>query len=350
MTQTITNIKPRIMFIIWKWQDIPAVNEYFLQKRPQLLEDISTGHEVIFDHFEVENHAHDKVIRANIYNYEGTKPLVDEIINFYLKDIEGAQVYLFLHRGHAYGWKNVDDFLKTTPVNKCFLFSDQRDFIYFNTKDEGLLNDVGDFKISDTVKVADKSNKKVVKQHFDAVWQYYEEEFQQKLYQLHSDLSSYLFSSLSNELSAGKPIPVQLILQKLKEDEHTLLYQRLKSFLNLYPQRFTYGVKAPKSKITIYQEGKLPELKLEEAQQLNEEMNALIRFEKKAQQSFTFDDCITNLMESNHARYDDLREKYQQVKQYLAPIIGEENTNYQHNELSIILTTLQEMGADKVWG
>lgn len=245
----------RTMIILWKWDDL------------------NNTHDTV----NVHKSEYDSIIRVNFNKHEPDKA-IRYIINL-IKNIKGS-VFVFLHRNHNCNDKHVktvlNEFIGIAHLNiKCFLFSEERDYIYYYVGKEGLLDGSGGF-LHDRIKnisVLVKENGKTLGikyKHFSRTWNYYDNEFYEKIKRLAFDL----ISAITLE---GIPSSQKLTGEKW--------YEKL-SLLNSY-----------KSKCVWFRLKSL----LEEYKNPNKnektELEALSGYERDKETSFYFDDASINLGE-----------------------------------------------------
>ncbi len=299
----------RVMIIVWKWKDLMKEKKNW-------------------DEAKIIDQNNDKIIRIIEPNSTEAK---DRLYRF-VQENHDANVFIFLHRGHNYKSNDVKEVLHRIHENgyngnlvKAFLFQGPRDFIYYSTQNEGLLNQTGQFARNDVFKFRERASNgeeivktervtvanfnldsrqwEVIPKHFNRVWRHYEHEFKKKINSLHLDLMSYLVEIPSNH-SNKKPFPIKLWYNQIKERETPLLYIRLKSFFDAY---------TPSS---------MEKLNAEEWKIAKDELNILKEWEKLKQVSTSFDDCNANLSENEEAR-----DHYSKLKENFDPNLLKTNPN-----------------------
>ena len=267
----------RLMIIVWSWR---KGDSHFTQE---------------YDSWNVQTEdSQDKIFRIDRSNSKASKKLIYNLVAAHL---EGSYIYIFLHRSHHYAQADVDDMLAhfqqqhqiEQQAIKCFLFGEERDYIYISTQNEGLLGAKGTFggrikkrgmKEEIEVKVVIDEEKKIIdKKHFDKVWEYYSYEFKQKIYELKEEL----WLAFPCLIRSSELLTAAGTYKRLKEKEKDSILLRLRSFTNRL---------RPDSK--------------------NEEQ--LKWYEDKKQKSYFFDDCNENLKKIYG---DATREKYQDLVQYI---------------------------------
>lgn len=312
--------KPRkSLLIVWKWRDLTSLNQVLLAQEPQAYEKYLSGIKT-----EAEEGAEDRsffkvypvvksdlcpdacVIAASIYkDGEQTQKLLDALIERYAEP--EVELMLFLHRAHFYDEKDVDRLLTTFKghISKCFLFADGRDYIYYKTQKSGILDDIGSFFSGRDLLTGEKvnilHNGVVAQPYFDRVWQYYNIEFETKLFQFKEEL----WDQWLPFLLPGRPGPISSVSlkQALEKDKKRVLFYRLKSLLGMYHQ--------------------MPDATEEDGenweadQQRKQEEKAIAELEKADRRSYTFDDCIRNLEHQKEQEsafiagaYEELREAF----------------------------------------
>ena len=185
----------RIMMIVWKWEDLdpksePVDNYFPVQKDPQSF-----------------------VIRLHEYQSEQA---IARLIQLIREQEADASFMLFLHRDHHYSQDQVRHFYHQLSQEerqrcKCFLFGGGNDYIYFSTREEGLLDDFGwwmnepEYEFRPTAKGAvrvgaasvvarnaDSGRWELLPRYFAKVWQFYEQELRRKVFELKQDLMAEL--------------------------------------------------------------------------------------------------------------------------------------------------------------
>ena len=342
----------KIMIIIWRWKGLIKVNKNYIEKpkNQSLLNNIKQNHPRIYDVWNVEpsqNTKIAKVIRASIINTEETQPLLKQLID--LEATDDCKIFLFLHRNNFYTQKDVKTLLQKYPLlDKCFLFGDGRDFIYYKTKNEGLLDGAGKFKIG----IVFPSEQIIKQPHFDNVWQYYSLEFKQKLQDLNEAIQAYCMGLTTP--SYGEFITKQTFINFLKQKP--TLYYRIKSFLNIYPSRKEINqylfkkeggediLNSFNSMDSLFEHDfndvdhepigdyinhnglnemiEQDEDLFNKYNQYDKELNQLILYEEEQQTSFVFDDLHGNLIQDTK-----LYKLYQQIVSQLKPILIEEESD-----------------------
>ena len=287
----------RTMFILWRWK---ALHQ-----------------NLDFDEVPISKSPNDKIIRINKDNIEVGISLICE-----LAKKEKGTLFIFLHRNHGLNEKHVEIILSRLEkqglkgqIIKCFLFSDGRDYIYYKTQREGLLDGIGGFfegfyrldqdgkRKKEFISVLEDDKKHVKYAHFNRTWKYYSNEFFEKINTLFIDLMAE-FTFFQNGMDNDKTISSQSWkeeLEQLDKVENKFLLYRLKSFLGLYD---------------LNDDGK---------KDLEAELNALSTFEKKEEVSYVFDDVGSNLGKHHN---DDVGTDYKSLQSLLLPIFTEVETNF----------------------
>ncbi len=292
------------MIIFWKWRTFKhhAVDGSLLsrQELAELHGDLPQFQDKYWDEYAVhqittqgtipENPAA-KVVRAFAVkdDLQG-----DEVIQVVcgLVDLHAAKdadVLVFMHRKDGFKPDDVAELLGKSAAKKCFLFGEGRDFIYHNTFNEGLLGDGGYFfsqtpgKEQTEIEVANDDKKIVFQPHFDKVWNYYQHEFNTKIFQLKEDLLSHFFRTYPDEVIWTQA----QYLAHLQKDE--VLHLRVKSFIDNDCARLENG-----------------------------EEKDLAHHERKNKKSFIFDDCKKNLGRVAGA---DVEKKYEALSELLCGLM-----------------------------
>lgn len=289
------------MIILWKWHE---------------LEDDKCDHDIV----KVAKSEDDKIIRINIRD---VNKIIQLIIEF--ASIQKGDVFIFLHRNHDLDESHVEEILKLLHPYlrkrriKCFLFSNARDFIYYQTGKEGLLDSIGlfangYFKFEDedgneyeekiSVLEYDENGQRlgVKYQHFNRTWNYYYNEFYDKIKTLGVDLMTRitLNEAINQKLTTKE---WNTYLSKFIADDNRLVWYRLKSLLGYY----------------AFSENTNKENKL----LLGKELDNLKDYEEQTEISFSFDDVKVNL--EKHYRKT-VQVAYGKLCKKLVPII-ENNEN-----------------------
>ncbi|MEM9918260.1 MAG: hypothetical protein AAF990_09210 [Bacteroidota bacterium] len=317
--------KTKVMIIVWKWKE--------LTDRMDL---------VYVEGTESDEERH-KVIRVNMTDSEKVKMLLLDLADQYKE----SDVFIFLHRSHPHNF--TDDFIEdlTSIVLdrqqenqliknkfKCFLIGGGQDYIYFCTKEEGILDEVGYFmddpeyelmvkdefgkekKLQEGVAVVTRKfhRLEVKRVYFNQVWYYYSTEFKKKLEALHIDLMSHLVDLENSNGSAN--LRSKDILAKLEQEEQQadskLLRIRIRSLLNVYD---------------LHEMDLLP---INQYELREEEKDKLIKKEKESKNSYLMDDCAVYLSASRQAE-----QQYKKLSRYLKKMFVVP-TNGQLQEQSLI--------------
>ena len=328
-------MKQRTIIIIWKWLSFyeHKINDELLStgQFKYLSQNIKKGKGKFYFEYDVAKSDHSqnaKVIISSIYNGVETRNVLYQLIKQYA--FKDNNVLLFLHRGNHYKKKDVEEILNKNPnVDKCFLFADGRDFIYYNTKSKGLLDDTGRFKIGrdkndNAVSVLDRDTKQINQPYFDNVWNYYEHEFKRKIFELCEDI----FDELAEFLLPKKEnhFPVQAIVEKVKTAEKCL-YIRIKSFLEYYERDYSNGT-----------------VDFEEYDQIQDELEKLSQFEKEQNRSYIFDDCSANLEKQDTKEEKKISKTYSQLEKFMRPIfLPAKDANIDKEKLRKLRTHFQKL-------
>lgn len=264
----------RIMIIVWKW------NNMLLNERKEE------------SAWEIEGCPNDKLYCISdkfnpAFVYGRVRALVDQYIST-------SRLFIFLHRSGRFTQETVQDILDTIkedheelfPNCKCFLFGDNRDYIYLSTKESGLLGTDGHFHIyenqekTDVRRFPDDPTKRVIKAHYyNQVWKYYEHEFKSKLFNLYEEfmIRMYRWYNETNEEDSSKMYN-QLTKTKfrnigyLSTEDDALVDEQLDPLFLLYLR-----IKSLQNTIT------------------KADLQLLILAEKQDAQSYVFDDVFENL-------------------------------------------------------
>jgi len=335
-------IKRQTIIIVWKWRFFPnPISEEVLDKLyggkvPDIAAtqgvyvppngDKSKNDKAFHIPFPVEWSEvcpNARLVAAAIYQGAGAESrlsqLLDDTLQFYMQP-EGSEseeehkVMLFLHRANGYDERDVERLLKQredTRNFKVFLFSDRRDFLYYDTRKSGFLDDVGYFKAfrddqGNFISVQDTKRGEIKQPYFDRVWGYYQNEFERKVYKLKEDLFDGLFPLL---LPGAPSISREACIAQIKSaapDE--LLWYRLKSFLGEYED---IGCKDPEQ--------------FDANTALEKEVDVVIRAEKERGESLLFDDCIANIRQQESKDDTFISVEYDDIKEHLRTILFAES-------------------------
>ena len=260
----------RIMIIVWKWS--------YLNGQLQ-------------DEFPIRKSPTDLIIRISDKDDSAKHRIIAAIEKY-----TNADIFIFLHRGeeHFFNQSDIEEILRESGnisncLIKCFLFGGGSDFIYYDFKKCGILNESGGFQdepeyayIIEDERIAYREvsvlhkGKEVKKKFFDFVWKHYKHEFEKKIRALKIDLLRYFVSLEHPDKNYTKQ---QDNFWAAKLQENDLLRLRLFSFLNYYDRK------------------ELEKLEPLEQARRNEELDALLHYEDTYKRSYIFDDCTVNLGE-----------------------------------------------------
>lgn len=298
----------KIMIIIWKWEQFynKRVNDQLMDEKnfQPVIRSIKKGKGKYYEEYSVEDSDYTKnalVVAASIYNGQKTRKFLYKLIDLYTH--EDHKVLLFLHRGNHYFKHDVETILEDKAlIDKCFLFADGRDFIYYTTKCRGMLDDKGGFRngrVDDKkVRVFDRSEKMILQPYFDGVWNYYQMEFRQKIKGLYEDIfevcSSFLIPQNSDQFQ-------QSVLIKKINDSPLCLAIRIKSFLGVYDDIDPLG-------------------DYEEWESAQDQLERLSNYEKTHGQSFIFDDCRANLEQHDDKQKKNISKLYEKLTKQIESI------------------------------
>lgn len=300
------------MIIVWKWLKFHTnrVNDAYLDKQEnkKYLKSVIKGRGKYFEEYPVVKSSgtrDGKVIIANIYKGQKTRKILRNLIEYYTE--EDSKIMLFLHRANFYDQEDMAQILKDHPqIWKGFLFGYNRDFIYYDTGNQGLLDDTGYFMIDKDrkIKTFDQSTQMVLQPHFDRVWSHYEHEIENKIFELEQDF----FAVVSRFLLPGTPESIDQceLIATLKESS-TQLYLRLKSFLGFYDD--LDGEEEEVEEVFDFDFDPGPE------DLLKDEKEQLEKFEVDSQASYTFDDVRANLEKEDSEKNKQIASIYDQLEE-----------------------------------
>lgn len=299
------------MIIVWKWRDMERVNELVWDEKKfdYYSNHAEEGKGVFFKEYAVEYSEicpDAYIVATPIYNAnENTRRLLDALIEQYIRN--NNEVMLFLHRSNDYEQIDVDRLLDRFKgrISRCFLFADGRDYLYYKTQKSGILDDVGSFHEQRDRVTGDKitiyDGERIKQPYFDRVWQYYEIEFETKVFQFKEDLFDqwlpFLLPYNTNDISRSA------LLSALRKKESPVLEFRLKSFLGKYNTEVL-------SKLD-------PEENFEDYDALDEESKAIAVLEKEEGVSYIFDDCIANLKYQKSQGKEFISDAYEEARSLL---------------------------------
>lgn len=288
----------RIALIVWRWKDLQplAITQADLANFPA--DDPASWKGVRFDEYRVavrrdppQQHrlTADLVVRIHIAKDAGphAAPLLRTLAAWYQQE-SASDIYVFLHRNDGFDGRSVSQLYEEPGVNKCFLFSDGHDYLYFSTQEAGLLGDNGRFFVQRAtdrrpgVQVADNKSRLVFKIYFDRTWAYYSSEYDTKLLELKEDLLDYYLLKLDD---LDSTVTLDYWRQLLQADHN--LYLRIKSLV-------TDHRLSPR------------------------EIDHLRALEKKRQKSYTFDDFRSYIEQRKAAG-----PCYRQLTDSLAAVVDE---------------------------
>lgn len=323
----------QIMIVNWRWNVFKGgINEKIFREKnlDKYLGNITAPeHEKYYRELDVEYSSqcpHGKFVMTDIYaDGEKTQQLFFALLAHYISPEN--KVLLFLHRGHFYDEADVSAIRKQFGKFdvKCFLVADGRDFIYYNTKRSGLLNESGDFFIQrdqetdEFIETYDEKTQTVKQPYFDRVWSYYQEEFQSKVFILKEELFDRWFELLLPDKEDR--IEIDDLKELLhRKPERNLLF-RIKSFLGYYKNR------------SIGKGNKDPEQSFLSTISLTKERLAVERQEETDGRSYLFDDAIENLAIEKERERPLLVEAYNDAKLLIEYILFGSETYTSKSEL-----------------
>ena len=200
----------RIMIINWKWEDLDPETE-----------PVDAG-------FPVRNDPHASIIRLN--EFQSPEALI-RLVELIRQQQREDQILLFLHRDHHYTHEHIRQIYgRLDPQElqrcKCFLFGGGNDYLYFSSREEGLLDDFGwwmnepEYEYrgngkgeeprvgSARVVVHDEKTDRweVLPRYFQKVWQFYQQEMQRKVFELKQDLLAELLPAYLDHASPHGPL------------------------------------------------------------------------------------------------------------------------------------------------
>jgi len=335
--KTLPETEKKILIVNWKWKQFENghVNENILTKEEfkHYTKNIDEGKGKFYEEFAVEESTscpNALLVATAIYKVNGdTRRLLYALIDKYAK--KGNRVMVFLHRSNFYKEKDVDHLLKhfKKRIAKCFLFAFGRDYIYYNTRQAGLLNDTGGFfrgrdpNSDEKIETFNKKENKVKQPYFDRVWQYYETEFETKILNLKEELFDCWLPLLLPD--KNEDITRTELLEAIRSADEKALFFRLKSFLGKYES--------------------LDEVKdFEVKNPLEKELEVIKKLEKAHKESFMFDDCIVNLEHDNMSGKFLVKEVYDDTKEKIDHLLfGHEKATIEKATIREVAATMEEL-------
>jgi hypothetical protein len=284
-------MKKKLMIVLWKWDGLKHVNStvFSAKELEHLSQNIEKGKAVFYQEYLVESSRlcpEATFLAVSIYNEPATRNLLYVLLDHYVS--KDQEIILLLHRANFYEDRDIESIRRRYrgKIQKCFLFADGRDYIYYKTEKSGLLDDTGRFFVGrdpDTqVKVITFEDGVVKQPYFDRAWYYYSIEFEIKVFQLKEELFDVWFPFL---LPYGdEQISKKALLDALDGSKDRLLLYRLKSFLGYYEQ------------------SKIEKKNFEDSRHLKKERDAIEDLEYKEKKSYDFDDCIVNLKQEESSQ------------------------------------------------
>lgn len=261
----------KIAIIVWKWKS--------LEKQELTSKHLSTYHKDDLEGWLKKHSEEFQVVRRRRNNNppkqtqhkvvcirvasghaEVSLAFLKDVAQHYKKDNDQAELFYFLHRTDGFSAKCIATLYQQKAINKCFLFNDGQDFIYYPSQKMGLLDDIGHFYYGEPkqdqpeVNVADEKNKWVYNRYFYPTWNYYCHEYYLKTIELREDLLDFFLEKIDQ-------LDTKVSLYYLREvlNANRDLQLRVKSLLD--------------------------------HENLDEKETGTLRYlERRAQKSYTFDD------------------------------------------------------------
>ena len=311
------------LIINWKWTELEdhELNQDLLEKNPYLRKKYSHIEQVnglLYKIYPVEEesnssiHANiDQVITVNINNGDLSKEVLENVVNHFTD--QDTCTYLFLHRGHNFGYEEVKYFLTSNlNIHRCFLFHGRNDFLYYSTFNDGLLDNSGGFYVRPKkgVSVLNEDSTAVKKRFFDRVWAYYTNELEHKLFELrHHFIQAYLPLLKNDQITYRE-------LHSILNQPSTLLQLRFESMLGYYNDLDPYASKDKEKR---------------------EKRELLELLERKQGQSYTLDDWRVNIA------FEENKEHIEQALDNLCQLLQELlNQTFEEVKLKEVLQEVVE--------
>ncbi len=236
--------KKKIAVIVWKWQELKereltstGLADYHsnkltdwiekhlqtyevVKKRTGGKEPIKTGNQVV-------------CVRTTRGIAGESLSFLQDLADYYRREYPTAEIYYFLHRTDGFSSSTINALYERDAVDKCFLFSDGQDFIYYPSQKMGLLHDGGYFhyepasRNNPEVRVADEKNKWVYNAYFYPTWKYYTSEYYTKAIELREDLLDYYLTKIDQ---LDNEVPLYYFREVLEADDDLKL--RVRSLLD----------------------------------------------------------------------------------------------------------------------
>lgn len=211
-----SNHPRRIAIIVWKWSHLfeeATLNKALLQDfRPDEIESWKKKYTSVYQVVKKRESSKppksmgDLVvcIRTRPGDATAAVPFLQAIAKNYKTEKSNTLLFLFLHRNDGFDQNHINLIYQESFVDKCFLFSDGRDFIYSPSQRMGLIDDIGAFfsqsasRTTPMIEVADDEKKLVFHSYFDQTWNYYQGEFLTKLIELREDLLDFFLEQIED--------------------------------------------------------------------------------------------------------------------------------------------------------
>lgn len=286
--------KKQILVIVWKWAFLAQVNERFFspERIGELVGNIhegrANGKDKFYEIYPVEStkeHAAGEVVCINIHNdlIGGTTvSLLDAVLNIYAE--EDSDLIVLLHQRHGYNENSISRILQFPQVIKCFLFTGERDYIYYSAQQGGLIDGEGNFftgrdsnsgeKIKILIKNKVDDHGQISRKYYNRTWTHYNLESEMKVLKLKEEIMDALFPLyMSSEKGYLSSHDLAIAINSLQS---RLLNIRIKSFIGYYQVV---------NKIDL-------EKNFDEYAELKTELEQLENLESTDKISYDFNDCI----------------------------------------------------------
>ena len=285
----------KIAIIVWKWNQLEdqiltaeRLENYHSDKFCDFKEQYVVPYQVVKRRAggaSPHHTAHQVIcLRTELGQEEAVIPFLQDLATYYQEEAD-SKIYVFLHRNDGFNQHSADQIFKNTDVDRCFLFSDGRDFIYYATQGIGLIDDDGDFYFHPPVQkrpkieVANDEKRWVFHSYFNQTWNYYQNEYSAKLLELREDILDFYMGRVDD---LDSPMSINHFNEMLMAD--TYLQLRVKSFV-------------------------------EHPMLSEKEYNMLRALEQQSQKSYSFDDlqAFAQKSEETNQSYLAIRESLTQI-------------------------------------
>ncbi|MEL7195866.1 MAG: hypothetical protein AAFO96_25765 [Bacteroidota bacterium] len=232
----------KIAIIVWKWNELEdriLTAARLVDYEPSRFLDFKNQYVVSYDVVKRRSGGDQPFltdhrvicVRTELGQEEAIIPFLQDLVSQYQAEAK-SNICVFLHRNEGFNQRTVDLIFKNPNVDRCFLFSDGQDYIYYATQGIGLIDDDGDFffhapvQKRPKIEVANDEKLWVFHSYFQQTWNYYQNEYSAKLLELREDLLDYLMDRVDD---LDSPMSINHFHEILMAD--TYLQLRVKSFV-----------------------------------------------------------------------------------------------------------------------